>query len=45
MFPILTAKVALVVEKDTLFNSIITSEFIRKNKDKIIVITVRVALS
>jgi hypothetical protein len=33
LLPVLTAKVVVVLEKDTLFNRVIQEEFIRENKD------------
>ena len=41
MQPVMTAKVGLVVEKDTLFNKIIHTQYFQKHKDSILVVTVR----
>ena len=41
LVPVLTAKVGIIVEKDTLFNNMINSEFMQRNKEHIIMITVR----
>ena len=40
LLPILSAKVVLVVEKDTLFSKLIQSKYVRDFKDEILIITV-----